>query len=115
MADAENQPFNPGSWREERTADAPQAPTEQPSDDKPKCLSSLDGSHEEFKREVQKSLNDPDSFEHVETRIGSIGPNGAHLMKMDFRARNAFGALILSTATARVWNDDCEAELIYIE
>ena len=161
MADAENQPFNPGSWREERTADAPQATPEQSGDDKPKrgkpwkriifgllilgvvifgaadcvfgicgpseeekaeerrkgfhCLSSYDGSHFDFKYEVQQSLNDPDSFEHVETRITPVLPNGSHLMEMDFRGRNAFGALVLNTAKARVWNDDCEAELFSIE
>ena len=160
MADAENQPFNPGSWREERTTDAPQAPTEQPSDDKPKrgkpwkrivfgllilgiiaaigadclglcgpseeekaeerrkgfhCLSGYDGSHFDFKYEVQQKLNDPDSFEHVRTFITPVNENGLHELEMRFRASNAFGAKTLATAYGIVQNDGCDALFVGME
>jgi len=62
------------------------------------AFSAWDGSHMNFVRELKQSLNDPRSFEMVKT---TYRDNGEVLMVyMTFRAKNPFGALILSSATA---------------
>ena len=48
---------------------------------------------------VKKNLNDPKSFDHEETTYKDMGD---HLVvKMTYRAKNAFGALILQNVTAK--------------
>lgn len=76
------------------------------------CLSSWDGSHPEVKRKVQALLHDADSFEHVETRITPVNENGSHTLIMDYRAKNGFGAMRLSSAMATVRQSNCSATLI---
>ena len=71
------------------------------------CLSQWDGSHRKFKDTVEKHLNDPDSFEHVETRITPVSPNGTHMLFMKYRASNMFGGKAVATATAEVRNAGC--------
>lgn len=60
-----------------------------------KWMSKYDGSIFEFEYEVKKLLDDPDSFEHVETAASSSAK-----VKMTFRAKNKFGAKVLNTAYA---------------
>ncbi len=69
------------------------------------CLSSWDGSHIELKRLVEDNMNDPESFEHVETvyRLYS----GYGVVTMQFRGKNAFGGKVLNSVTAKVSLDDC--------
>lgn len=71
------------------------------------CLSDWDGSHRELARAVIDNLNDPGSFEHVETRITKLRDSGTHGIIMTFRANNAFGALVLGNVTASVNGSDC--------
>ena len=72
------------------------------------CLSATwDGSHRDLVAQLKRNLNDPDSFEHVETRVTPVNPNGEHTLIMEFRARNAFGALVLQKMTATYRNSDC--------
>lgn len=59
-----------------------------------KCFSSWDGSHINLKNSLIQSLNDPGSFEHVETTYSDMGE--IIKVKMIYRAKNGFGALILS-------------------
>lgn len=68
-----------------------------------KWMSSWDGSIFELEYAVKKLLNDPDSFEHVETS-GST-KNGAKV-KMVFRAKNKLGNLVTNTAYADLNTED---------
>tara|TARA_R100000900_G_scaffold29754_1_gene23976 strand:- start:395263 stop:395763 length:501 start_codon:yes stop_codon:yes gene_type:complete len=71
------------------------------------CLSSLNGSHRLLARAVQESLRNPDSFEHIETRITPVDSNGEHLLFMEYRATNGFGGVTTGLVTASVSNSDC--------
>lgn len=62
------------------------------------CLSGWDGSHPEFVRLVKQQMNDPDSFEHDETRVTEINDQGRHEIIMNFRGRNAFGGTVRAIA-----------------
>jgi hypothetical protein len=61
--------------------------------------------------EVQESLREPDSFEHIDTRIGPA-ENGSHVLAMRYRARNGFGGMNVSKVYATVRSDDCSFQLI---
>lgn len=76
------------------------------------CLSSWDGSHRELVRALKRSLRDPDSFEHVETRISPVNAKGFHTLSMQYRARNGFGGMNLGRLIATVKNSDCSAEIV---
>ena len=71
------------------------------------CLSSWDGSHPQFKNDVKARLNDPDSFKHDTTRVGS-NQKGKHQIRMVFRARNAFGGMVRNTAIGTYDNETCK-------
>jgi len=70
------------------------------------CLSKWDGSHREFKQAVTKNLRDPDSFEHIETRVTPV-KDGKHRIIMEYRARNGFGGMVVGQATGAYANSDC--------
>jgi len=62
-------------------------------------FSAWDGSHIYLVKLLKENLNDPKSFEHVET---TYVDNGDHLIiKMTYRAKNAFGGLVLQNVTAK--------------
>ena len=71
------------------------------------CLRSYDGGNFDFQWEVKRYLKDPDSFKHVETRIG---PNegGKHVVIMSYRAKNSFGGYTSGIATGHLSNADCK-------
>lgn len=73
-------------------------------------FSSWDGSHRNVVEAVKKAMNDPKSFEHVET--GYIDKGEYILVKMVFRGKNAFGALVKNTVYAKV---DIEGNVLTIE
>lgn len=62
-------------------------------------FSAWDGSNRYLVKLVKENLNDPKSFEHVETVYWDKG--NYILVKMTYRANNAFGALILQNITAK--------------
>ena len=71
------------------------------------CLSSWDGSHDEFELLVKRRMNDPDSFEHVGTRVTPVqSETGRHGIIMEFRGKNAFGGVITNTAIGS-YSPDC--------
>lgn len=76
------------------------------------CLSKWDGSHRDLVRAVEPSLRDPDSFEHIETRITPVNAKGFHLLTMQYRARNGFGGMAIGTLRATVKNSDCSFEIL---
>lgn len=60
-------------------------------------FSAWDGSHMDLVNLVKGNMNDPKSFEHVETKYVDNGDNLTIFMK--FRGTNAFGGKILNTVT----------------
>ena len=59
----------------------------------PPCISRWDGSHRGVTLALKRSLHDPGSYEHVDTsRRGNT-------WTMRYRAKNAFGALMLGCVT----------------
>lgn len=79
------------------------------------CLSSWDGSHSAVKKYVEERMRDPDSFEHVETRISPVNDKGTHRLAMKYRATNGFGGLTVGSATAIVDNESCQATITSME
>lgn len=77
------------------------------------CLSAWDGSNRSVVRQVESLLRDPDSFEHVETRITPLDEaTNEHGLWMTYRARNGFGGMNVEQIYARVNNGSCEARLM---
>lgn len=58
-----------------------------------------DGSNRPLVDLVEKHLNDPKSFEHEETTYKDMKDH--LIIKMTYRAKNSFGALILQNVTAK--------------
>lgn len=69
-----------------------------------KCLSGWDGSNRELVRIVKENMNDPDSFEHVETLYRLYKDYAVVIMK--FRGNNTFGGKVLNSVTAKVNIED---------
>ena len=74
------------------------------------------GSIPSLVRAVKQCMNNPSSFEHVETRA-SQGINGRTIdVIMTFRGKNAFNALVVNTVYAKVNIDNCSvSEIEYAE
>ena len=77
---------------------------EQSSKFEEKCMSSWDGSCIPVVEYVKAHMNDPESFEHVETRYTNKGDY--FLIMMSFRGKNAFGGVVLNNIKVRV-NSEC--------
>ena len=75
------------------------------------CLSLWDGRHSAFANIVKARLRDPDSFEHVQTRVTSVNASGRHSIRMTYRARNGFGGMNTEVATGSYSNASCIARL----
>jgi len=75
------------------------------------CLSDWDGSHRRVKTFIEGRLRDPDSFEHVETKITPMDADGNHTLFMTYRAKNGFGGVNVETAIATVKNSNCAATI----
>jgi hypothetical protein len=64
-----------------------------------KNFSAWDGSHRGLTEIIKKSMNDPDSYEHVETIYWD---KGDHLIvKTTFRGKNAFGGVVKNWVMAK--------------
>lgn len=61
-------------------------------------FSKWDGSNYDLVSVVKQSMNDPKSFEHIETRYRDNG--NSYTIVMSFRGKNAFNALVVQTVTA---------------
>jgi len=62
-------------------------------------FSPWDGSHRQLEELVKKSMNDPDSYKHDVTKYVD---KGKYLLVMTrFRGKNAFGAMMPNTVTAK--------------
>jgi hypothetical protein len=73
-------------------------------------FSSWNGSHLSLTRYIKERMNDPDSFEHDETRYID---KGDHLIIItSFRGKNAFGGVVRSTTMAKVDLDGNVLEIL---
>lgn len=79
------------------------------------CLSPWDGSQEGVVEQTKARLRDPDSFQHVETRITPANEAGMHQLIMKFRSRNGFGGMVEGRTIAKVATDGCRAYIVEIE
>lgn len=71
------------------------------------CLSGWSGSHRGVVALVKSLLNDPGSFKHEETLVAPVD-GGRHRFAMKYRAKNGFGALIVSRATGSYSHERCD-------
>jgi len=63
-------------------------------------FSAWDGSHRGLERVIKDSMNDPDSYDHVETVYWD---RGDHLVvQTTFRGKNAFGGVVKNSVKAKV-------------
>ena len=60
-----------------------------------------DGSHVVLTRAIKLSMNDPSSYEHVETRYREE-PDNSLVVLTKFRGRNGFGGMVVNSVTAQV-------------
>jgi phage FluMu protein Com len=70
----------------------------QHSDSVESNFSPWDGSHKKLVAYIKAKMNDPYSFEHVETKY--IKDNGMVKVFMKFRGKNVYGVLVLKQAVA---------------
>lgn len=84
--------------RKERVKEEAQNPAE-------RCLSDWDGSHKGLVDATKALMNDPGSFNHVETRY-SYTPGGNEVfLTMTFRGKNGFGGTVTQTVTGTIDRD----------
>ena len=76
------------------------------------CLSSWDGSHTNLKRLVERNMRNPDSFDHVETRITPVNASLEHTVIMTYRGQNGFGGMSVETVKAVIDNSNCSIKRI---
>ena len=65
-----------------------------------KQFSVWDGSHVRVSRSIKKSMNDPESFDHVNTVY--VDKGSFLVIETTFRGKNGFNATVLGKATAKV-------------
>ena len=75
-----------------------------------KQFSSWDGAHIGLTRIIKESMNDPDSYEHIETRFADKGDY--ILVITQFRGKNAFGGKVVNIIKAKVDFDGNVIEVI---
>lgn len=74
------------------------------------CLS-FDGSHRGVIAELKNRMRDPDSFQHIETRV-TPPDNHTQLLVMSYRGKNGFGGMNKETLTAQVTPETCSFKII---
>jgi len=73
-------------------------------------FSAWDGSHRKLEEFIKSQMNDPDSYEHVETRYGDRGD--FLIVQTTFRGKNAFGGVVKNSVKAKVGLDGEVMEII---
>jgi len=73
-------------------------------------FSAWDGSHIELTKIIKASMNDPKSYEHVETVYQDAGDR--LIVITTFRGKNAFGGTVVNTVKANVSLDGKDVEVI---
>ncbi|MEX1027384.1 MAG: DUF4190 domain-containing protein [Candidatus Paceibacterota bacterium] len=73
-------------------------------------FSMWDGSHKKLTTAIKDSMNDPSSYEHVETVYHDLGDY--LIVKTTFRGKNAFGGVVKNWVKARVSVDGSVIQII---
>lgn len=73
-------------------------------------FSAWDGSHRKLKKYIKNNMNDPDSFEHVETTYTDKGNYITVYTK--FRGNNSLGVEVINTVSAKV---DIDGNIISVQ
>lgn len=73
-------------------------------------FSPWDGSHRALEEIIKKSMNDPDSYKHVETKYGDYGDY--ILVETTFRGKNAFGGVVKNWVRAKFTLDGDLIEIV---
>lgn len=73
-------------------------------------FSAWDGSHAKLVQLVKKSMKDPSSFQHVDTRYKKMDQH--IVVWMDYRGKNSFGAYDIATVKAAY---DYDGNFLWIE
>ncbi|MCB1347224.1 MAG: hypothetical protein KDK11_00725 [Maritimibacter sp.] len=60
---------------------------------------------------AKDQLRNPKSFEHIETRVWPVNPEGRHTIMMTFRAENGFGGLDVEQAVGFYDHESCAPTL----
>jgi hypothetical protein len=74
-----------------------------------KLFSAWDGSNLDLELHVKDRMNDPKSFEHVETRYKDLGD--FIMVSMEFRGKNAFGGVVKNKVYAKI---DIEGNILEV-
>ena len=78
----------------------------------PKQFSDWDGSNKYLVARVKKVMNDPSSFKHVETKF-EYGSGYRYIrVRMTYRGKNAFNAVVTENVTAKI---DVEGKILEVE
>lgn len=78
-----------------------------------KRLSSWDGSNKKLEQYIKSRMNDPKSYEHIETRYNIETDKGIANMVTQFRGKNALGGVVVNSCYAR--QDIESGELLEIQ
>lgn len=71
------------------------------------CFGTFNGDEmPKLTKAVKESLHNPESFEHIETKI-ALADVGATNVRMRFRGENGFSAIRTASVDAQVNPDDC--------
>jgi hypothetical protein len=92
----------------QKAADQPKPPAvaeKREDQDGFKCLSKWDGSHRKLVDDLKRTLRDPDSFKHIETRLAPSKTPGEFILFMDYRAKNGFGGMAIGKLAATMKQD----------
>tara|TARA_R110000823_G_scaffold309594_1_gene433945 strand:+ start:10798 stop:11442 length:645 start_codon:yes stop_codon:yes gene_type:complete len=68
-------------------------------------FSAWDGSCRNLERSIKNNMNDPDSYEHIETRYSYDPDEGYFDVITKFRGRNGFGGMVVNAVKAKVLFD----------
>ena len=91
--------FNiPGCNDEEEIPAKPLTKEEKRTKEIARCFSGWNGSHLKLRELIKKSMNDPDSYDHVETKY--IDNDSTLLVITTFRGKNTYGGVVKQTITA---------------
>jgi hypothetical protein len=75
-----------------------------------KGFSAWDGSHRALEKHIKKRMNNPDSYEHIDTKYYDRGD--FIIVTTRFRGANAFGGLVVNEMTAKAGLDGHLLEII---
>lgn len=64
------------------------------------CLSDWDGSLPQLEGWVKQRMDDPESFEHIDTRYNIVGDYA--ILIMEYRGRNRFGGVVTEIVKAKI-------------